>query len=239
MRTRQAVGAPAARRVEVHMTIDLERRSLVDSLADALSNEILSGALAPGAGVTEQDVASRYGVARPTAKAAIERLSQSGLLRRVSNKPARVAVLGEEDIADLYTTRIFVEGQAVAALAVRGEASPDTRDALAAMRDASDGDAPLALIASDIRFHRALVDSLGSPRLSRMFTTIVNEAHLCMAREQFSPAAPEDNVREHAEILAAVEERDAARARQLMIDHLRTAAERLLQHPLDLSGWAD
>jgi DNA-binding GntR family transcriptional regulator len=225
--------------VEVHVTIDLERRSLVDSLAEALSNEILSGALAPGAGVTEQDVASRYGVARPTAKAAIERLSQSGLLRRVSNKPARVPVLGDEDIADLYSTRIFVEGQAVAALATRGIASPEARDALAAMRDASDDETPLALIAADIRFHRALVDSLQSPRLSKMFTTVVNEAHLCMAREQLSPAAPEDNVREHAEILAAIEERDATRARQLMIDHLRSAAERLLQHPLDLTGWVN
>jgi DNA-binding GntR family transcriptional regulator len=217
--------------------IDLERPSLVDALAEALTKEVLSGALAPGTGVTEQDVASRYGVARPTAKAAIERVSQSGILRRNSNKPARVPVLDEDDIADLYITRILLESQVVAALAVRGSASAETAEALKAMTDALKSEVSLDLVAADIRFHRALVASLGSERQSRMFETIVNEAHLCMAREHRGALAPEENVAEHQQIVDAIEAGDADRARQLMIDHLRTAAERLLTHPLDLAGW--
>jgi len=67
--------------------------------------------------LTEATVSARYAVARPTAKAAIERLVSEGLLRRSTNRTAHVPVLKESDIEDLYAIRIVVEVAALRNLA--------------------------------------------------------------------------------------------------------------------------
>ena len=51
--------------------------------------------------VTERGLAEWFSVARPTAKAAVERLVHDGLLQRSENTTARVQVLGVEDVRDL------------------------------------------------------------------------------------------------------------------------------------------
>ena len=57
--------------------------SVVDAIADNLRDGILAGELMPGTALTESDVAGRYDVARPTAKAALEKVkeaSEAGLI---------------------------------------------------------------------------------------------------------------------------------------------------------------
>jgi hypothetical protein len=46
-------------------------------------------------------------MARPTAKAALERLVYEGILRRATNKTARVPLMDADDIRDLYYSRAF------------------------------------------------------------------------------------------------------------------------------------
>ncbi len=59
----------------------------------------------------------RYGVARPTAKVAIERLVAEVLLHREAHHAARIQVLGREDIVDLFANRSIIEAAAISALA--------------------------------------------------------------------------------------------------------------------------
>jgi DNA-binding GntR family transcriptional regulator len=211
------------------MTIDIAVQTLVDALADALRQQVLTGKLQAGARVTEQDVAGTYGVARPTAKAAIERVVQMGILRRSANKTARVPLLSEDDIEDLYRSRIFFERNAVAALAEQGTVPPVAEDSLQAMRKALDSESFVDMIGSDIGFHTALIAALGSRRIARMYETIVGEAHLCMAQEQSrGELGREENFEEHRAILDAIRARDAKRAMRLTVDHLSSAATRLL-----------
>jgi DNA-binding GntR family transcriptional regulator len=56
--------------------------TMPDAIVDALRSRIIDQSEPPGATITESAVALRFGVARPTAKLAIERLVSDGLLRR-------------------------------------------------------------------------------------------------------------------------------------------------------------
>lgn len=80
-----------------------------DAVFDAARESILSQREAPESAVTEQAIADRFGVARPTAKVALERLVADGLLRRTAHKTARVPELTRDDIVDLYANRAIVE----------------------------------------------------------------------------------------------------------------------------------
>ena len=89
------------------------------SLHTALRDAILNREVAPGTAVTETAVAVRYGVARPTARLAIERLVGEGLLRREPHQAARIPVLTGPDIADIFDSRALVEQAAIERLGVR------------------------------------------------------------------------------------------------------------------------
>jgi DNA-binding GntR family transcriptional regulator len=211
------------------MTVDIAVQTLVDALADALRQQVLTGKLSAGSRVTEQEVASTYGVARPTAKAAIERVVQTGILRRTANKTAKVPLLSEDDIEDLYRSRIFFERNAVTALARLAAVPAEAEHSLESMRRALDSESFVDMIASDIGFHSALVSGLGSPRISRMYETIVGEAHLCMAQEQSrGELGREENYEEHRAIIESIRARDAKHAEKLAVDHLTSAASRVL-----------
>ena len=89
---------------------------LPESIADRLRASIIAQQDAPGSTITESAVALRFGVARPTARIAIERLVADGLLRREVHRAARVPELSRDDIVDLYNNRAIVESAAIAAL---------------------------------------------------------------------------------------------------------------------------
>ena len=113
---------------------------------------------------------TEYDVSRPTAKTAISLLVHEGLLRREAHKSAYVPELSRKDVEDLFLVRIPLElevvrlvgGQqavpAAAARAVDGPRSPARR-----------GAAHSTFVEADLRFHRALVQAVDSPRLTRLY----------------------------------------------------------------------
>jgi len=185
-----------------------------DAVYEALRESILSQREAPGSAVTEQAIADRFGVARPTAKAALERLVAEGLLRRTAHKTARVPELTRDDIVDLYASRAVVEEAALRTLAADGvvpiaaiaaqrmlvdaASSPrsrgdDSRDAAPPTPATSTNSAPshaeshsdsAPLARADIAFHRALVEAQRSPRLARLHSLLMGEIELCTGQVQ-------------------------------------------------------
>lgn len=213
----------------------LRPASLTDTLFDSLRRRIVNGHIAPGEKLTEARVASEYSVARPTAKACLERLTALGLLRRSAHKSAVVPELDAAEILDLFQGREAVERFAVAALAERDAAVPE--DALEAQRliakAVRDLDFP-SQVESDILFHSALVAATGSTRLSRMHELIMGEVQLTMGQAQAHAATHPSNIeREHAAILAAIEAGNPHGAEDALVFHLHAARDRLVNQ---LSG---
>jgi DNA-binding GntR family transcriptional regulator len=212
------------------MARSLAVHSLVDALADSLRESVLTE-LTPGAVVGETTLARKYEVARPTAKAAIERLVQEGLLRRDAHRSARVPVLEAQDVTDLYFSRTCIESAVMRRLAARATAPEAAEQTIRDLRDATTHGPLSALVEPDIRFHRILVDALGSPRLSRMHTGIMAEMRLCMAQVQANHLLdPKIIVAEHTAILEAITDGDTERASAALTDHLDRASRVLIDY---------
>lgn len=205
--------------------------SLVDALYAALREQIFNGEIGAGEAITELGVAKRFSVARPTAKAAVERLVHDGLLYRPVNKTARVPVLNVDGILGLYQARAFLERELVQELATRGLVPEEARRHLHDMETV--GPSPLLndVIEADIRFHSTLFDALESPRASRLYASIMGEVHLCMAQVYVHHLLqPAVIASEHAEIVSAIASRDPVRAVSAATQHIEHARERLVNH---------
>ncbi|MGB3486151.1 MAG: GntR family transcriptional regulator [Mycobacterium sp.] len=202
--------------------------SVVDAIAESLRDAILAGELLPGTALTETDVAGRYEVARPTAKAAIEKLVSDMLLERSNHKTARVRRLGADDVRDIYRTRATIESEALRQLALLRVVPPGTREANNEIRVLDDGSA-FAVVKPDMAFHTALIDGLGSMRTSKLYRTLASEVTLCMAQVQGHHLLDTKTiVDEHDGLLDLVAAGEGAKAAALLARHLGRARERLV-----------
>ena len=198
---------------------------LPETVAQKLRADIISHKDAPGSAITESAVALRFGVARPTARIAIDRLVAAGLLRREAHRAARIPKLSHDDVLDLFDTRSIVESAAMGALAAAG-AIP--AKALAAHRSLA---ATEDFAHDDIQFHRALVAGQPSSRLTRMHELLMGEIELCIGQVQSAQLLTSAEIADqHQGILDAVTAGDAATAKRLTRDHIVGARDRLLTH---------
>ncbi len=185
-----------------------------DAIAEQLRADIIAQRDQPGSTITESAVAVRFGVARPTARLAIERLVAEGILRREAHQAARVPVLGRDDIIDLFEARAIIESAAVAALTTVPVTARGSGDSAA----------------DDIAFHRALVAGQSSPRLTRMHNLLLGEIELCIGQVHAEHlVSASDMAAQHQRILDALTAGDPASAARLTREHIEYARDALLE----------
>lgn len=203
--------------------------SLVDALVASMRNDVLDQVIEADIPLAETEIASLYGVSRPTAKAAITSLVLEGLLQRDANKSARVRRLASADIRDLYLVRGPLEGRAVEILAQRGLVPEQSREAVKLLAEMP-RDAPRSrFVELDLSFHSGLVAAVESERLSRLYELVLGEMHLSMVQSR--EALGRDRiVDEHRQVLDAIESRDDKFAVELVRSHLSGACEELTSY---------
>jgi DNA-binding GntR family transcriptional regulator len=206
--------------------------SVVDALHEQLKGRILDGSEGPGTSMTELSISGGYGVSRPTARAAIERLIADGLLVRTGRKSGPyVPELSREDIADLYATRVLVETEAYCRVGAAGTSTAGAVARNAGLRQAAARGDAAGVVDADVAFHRELIALAGSSRLSRLHDLLLTEAHLCMAQVQSNQLLTAAEIAdEHDAILAAIAGGDPERIRAVSGEHLARAERKLTAH---------
>lgn len=202
---------------------------VVDAVTVQLRARILSGDIRPGAPLTEAAVSQTFGVARPSAKAAIEQLVANGLLVRTAHRSARVAGIDPATVRDVYRTRSRLESAALRELALTRTVPESAVAANAEILAMPAGPDP-ATVDPDLRFHTALIEALGSERTARMYRSVLDEARLCMAQVQGRRLLDAEVIgAQHAEMLDALGSGDGDWAARLLLNHLSSAEDRLME----------
>ena len=205
--------------------------SLTEFVSEALRKQIINGDVPPGLRLTEAWVAERFSVARPTAKAGLDRLVTGGLLRRGPRRSSVVPNLSPSDIEDIYFCRAPVELIAVSTLADRAAVPAQAEKALLMMRVASENGAHLEHTEADAEFHRSLVAATASHRLQRMHQTVMGEAELCIAQVRLNSLVDLQELTDrHAAILDAIREGNPAGAVTALLADLDGCRIMLLLH---------
>ncbi|HEY2372047.1 MAG TPA: GntR family transcriptional regulator [Gaiellaceae bacterium] len=217
-----------------------ERRALVDKLAATLQARVLNGELPMGARLRQAALAEEFGVSRTPVREALRKLQASGLVELRPNRGALVRGLSSREVRDAYEVRAELEGLAaeLAALHVHHEhvdrlrqAQEQFRAALADAVAARDAGAEPSRDVSDRwgrandLFHQAIQEAAGNDvlaaTLAHLHRSFPRDLTRTVLRE--STMLLNENVHEHETILAAIERRDPAAARELMVAHVRRA----------------
>lgn len=216
------------------MTVEPEfairRVSAAELVADTLRNLIISGRLRAGEPLRESQLARELQISRNSLREGIRLLEQSRLVKYEMHRGAVVTEPNLKDLADLYRTRLHLE-----ILAVR---TPVTDEQLLPLREAFDRLQQSAsttqaqpIVSADLGLHQAIVDLLGSERLSTFFEQVRRElvfyfTILSYADEEYAdPQQP--IVDPHGAIVDAICERRTEDAVALLTAHIEENHSRL------------
>lgn len=206
------------------------RRALRAEAYDALRSALVDGRIAPGAALSEPQLAEMLETSRSPIREALGRLEVEGLVERTLSGRLRAARLDRSELEQLYVLRAALEGLAARLATPRVttqdlDAMAETIQRMEAL--AAGGDMPGSLEAGS-EFHEAiqarcgnapLVDILGSVRLRiTRYRTVI-----AAARPRKIRAA------EHRAVLQAMLDRAPERAAIEMTRHVEASAAAILR----------
>lgn len=213
--------------------------SAADKAYELLKQRVVGGDFAPAAQLKEEHLARELDISRTPIRAALKRLVDDGLAIAEPGRGVRVAEWTEFDIEETYDLRGLLEGHASALAARKGGAELANR--LDALNDEMDlaireGGSVLAERLQDInsRFHHAILDSAGSPRLRGMLAGVIDMP--IVTRSHFISTLQDklQSLQHHRDLAAAVRAGDPELARQVMQLHLRIAQHRFRRQRQEL-----
>jgi DNA-binding GntR family transcriptional regulator len=190
----------------------LEAASLVELAVRRLRSEILSGALAPGERLVEEQLTRRFGTSRAPLREALRLLGEQGLVEHLPRRGVRVAELSARDVDELFSLRDVLEQFAVReALATGAGPAPGPLAVLGATvehmeRAATAGDA-LDQAAGHRDFHLALIALAGHYHLLRAYEPVLMRLQLCMAtnlRREAQARSLGEGARRHRRLYNAI-----------------------------------
>ena len=216
----------------------IPRATFATMVTERLRTNIVDGSLKPGSQLSEVELAASFGVSRGPVREALQRLVQEGLLHSEPHRGVFVPVLTDEDVRDVYVAREALESAAVQAItsSATTAAAYDSLDRLVTLMGKAEAAGDWASVGDlDLEFHVALVDASSSPRLRRMFTTVISETRLCLG-VLTADDARDDLVQEHRLICDAMKESDTEQALAVLRRHFDDAVVTLIRRQAPVDG---
>lgn len=211
--------------------VTIPRATYASIVTERLRASIVNGTLEPGSQLSEVELATSFGVSRGPVREALQRLVQEGLLHSEPHRGVFVPVLTDEDVSDVYVARDALESAAIRSIIATGStaAACDALDGFVEqMREAEASGDWEAVGNVDLEFHVALVDATSSPRLKRMFGTVISETRLCLGVLTAADAR-DDLVEEHRLISEAIRKGDTEKALAVLKTHFDDAVATLAE----------
>jgi len=226
----------------------MARKSLVDTVAEDLLEQIVQGKLAIDAGLpSEADIGLTHDVSRMTVREAIKTLQAQGVVRVESGRGSfvnpvskwnsldavlRVSAVGTSDsevaVQLVEVRRLFETGATSLAALRRSDADMDAlRAELHRMRTSHEANDVATFVQADLDFHDVILRASGNVFLGAMFEPLTRV--LAERREQTSRVVEiqAHALYQHGMILDALQSQDAEAARRAMESHMDQTLEDL------------
>jgi GntR family transcriptional repressor for pyruvate dehydrogenase complex len=203
-----------------------------EETVDRLGTAIRLGILAPGSRLpSERELADQLAISRSTLRQAITALVESGHLTSVRGRSGGTFVVPEPPLAEgspgplpddwrqVLDLRFAIETGVAVLAAERAHGQPIAimRDAVDRMEAATEFD---EYRRADVRFHIALAQATGVPRLVALMTEVQSEVSELIAHIAHPPQVLRHSNADHVRLIDALERHDPARAMRELRLHL-------------------
>ncbi|MDI1262041.1 MAG: GntR family transcriptional regulator [bacterium] len=205
--------------------------SASDQAYNAIVDMILCRDLRPGERTSVNLLAGRLMLGRTPIKEAITRLQAEGVLSVAGRSGTTVNSIGARETAQIFALRRTLEGFATEAAVQNVSVAQlaKLRELLVEMSVNSDEHAKgrdvvratARFVKANVVFHKTLVSAAANPFLDRLYAQLQLQVQIVtyLINRGFDPKAAERRQREHEEIVAALEARDAGLLRDRLLAH--------------------
>ena len=199
----------------------MTRATAQETVLVSLRSDILTGRLGPGDQVVQELLAERYGVSRVPIREALKTLESEGQVVYHPHRGYFVAELSVADLLEVYRLRSILEAEAIRqAVPILGDDDVDAlAELLAEVQTAAGAVDVIAMTAANRRFHFAIFDAAGLPRLSRILRQLWEATDAYRALYFQGPENRDRVAREHTRMLSALRKRDAETLVRLHDEH--------------------
>lgn len=210
--------------------IQISRLGLHDQVAARLRTMLVEGHIAPGAKLNERELCEQLRVSRTPLREAIKLLAAEGLVDLLPNRGAVAVKLGELDVLNAFEVLAGLEGMSGELAAQR-----ITDDELAEVRAKhyemlachARGDLS-GYYRLNAQIHAAINSAAKNPVLSKTYRDVNARVQSLRFRTNQNAAKWKLAVKEHEQMLAALDAHDAVALRQLLVDHLHHKRDSVL-----------
>ena len=207
-------------------TAVLNRTSLSEQIRDALLERIVSGVVKPGDRLIELKIAEEMQTSQAPVREALRELEAIGLIESQRNRGARVRILDENELAEIYLVRAELEALAGEIVARR---APDTSIKLKKIVErmkkaaASKDIRKFAKLNSD--FHGTIVHATENATLLKLWEGL-DVCSRTWVNMSLTATDLRDVTKSHLEIVDAIAKGAATEAREASWRHVRDSTSR-------------
>jgi DNA-binding GntR family transcriptional regulator len=205
----------------------VQPRTMVEQAAEAIVAAAARGVFLPGDRLVEAEIARDLGISRVPVREALRLLESQGIVVSTPYKGMRLMQVTNPGVTELMRVRLALETLAVREAVTAPSNGPGNgKGRFAALRQAAEAFAqaaalrdPAALVAANEMFHAELCRASGNAPLLALWQSLARQLAVVwgLAQQQRDAGAAAG---EHAAILAALEEGDAATAAAALTGHI-------------------
>lgn len=200
---------------------------LRDVVFQTLRTAILKGDLKPGERLMELQLASKLGVSRTPIREAIRMLEQEGLARTIPRKGAEVAGMTEKDMEDVLQIRCVLE-ELAAKLSCQNITDEEMRElkiAMVAFEEKTREGNVVELAKADVTFHDIIYRAADNPKLLVLLNNLREQMYRYRTEYMKDDRIHPVLIREHKEMVKALESRDQELVAREVRQHLKNQEE--------------
>lgn len=204
----------------------------VEQAYEAIIGRILSGEIAPGERLREEELTKVTGVSRTPVREALRRLEQEGFAVIQHNRGASVPVYSPKDVDEIYGLRALLEGHAARRAATR--ISPAQVAELESINDQlktlskgglDPADRRLQMTRLNHDFHRIILDASDNDRLASFVEQLARVALSARTFAHYGSDGEKRSLESHDELIRALKSGHADWAEATMRGHVHNARQ--------------
>ena len=201
--------------------LPIQRTTAATLIAEDMRDHLLSGAIAPGTRLGDQDLAEATGAPVGTIRAALAELERDGLIVHSLHHGLEVMPITRAELRDIYAARrVFERAGLEAMLATQPVDVSWLQAAVERMGEAAVVGDHRALVEAEMAFHLALAAAAGSSRVTRAARSALMELRLVLPVADRSADDLPALVADHQYLVAVFTSGDAEESTAALEDHL-------------------
>jgi DNA-binding GntR family transcriptional regulator len=205
-------------------------KPLREVIFNTLREAIIIGELKPGERLMEVQLAEKMGVSRTPVREAIRKLELEGLVDMVARRGAQVADLSVKDIMDVLEVRASLDGLATSLSSTR-----ITQDELKELMHINtqftnyvEKENLQGIIKKDVEFHDIIYRSSRNEKLIQIASNLREQVQRFRVIYLKDFSSTKDIIKEHNEILEAIQNKDSNNAQSLAQKHIKKQEESII-----------